>query len=166
MAFQPPELPFDVGLPAAKVHGWVRLTFASAALVCLGLSILATSAARSHVWVPVLLCGAVLCGLFAFRRLKTSLATDGITIRGRTHSYSDIRYVEASFMSLNVGQVWPQLTLDIVGAKPMVILTRGLAIDSLTLQRTLLWAMAGGEAGRRRRAVNDRRVDSRIRSTL
>jgi hypothetical protein len=73
---------------------------------------------------------------------KASLATDGITIRGRTHPYSDIRSVEASFMSLNVSQYWPKLMLDVVGSKPIVILTRGLAIDSLSLQRTLLWAKA------------------------
>jgi hypothetical protein len=53
-----------------------------------------------------------------------------------------MRSVDASFMSVYVGQYLARLTIDMVGGKPLVILPRGLAIDSLTLQRTLLWAMA------------------------
>jgi hypothetical protein len=48
-------------------------------------------------------------------------------------------------MRLNVSQYFPQLTIDMVGGKPLVILTKGVAIDSLTLQRTLLWARGGGK---------------------
>ena len=55
--------------------------------------------------------------------------------------------VEASFMSLYYVHT-PRLTLDVGESKPVVIPTRGLAIDSLTLQRTLLWAMAKSPARR------------------
>jgi hypothetical protein len=145
MWFQPPDLPLDVCLPGAKVSGWVRFAFACAALLCLPLGLLLTSAPHSHGFVTIFLCGAVLCGLLALPRLKTILAADGITIRGRTYLYSEIRSVDASFMPGY--QPSPKLTLDVVGSKRVVILTRGLTIDSLTLQRTLLWAVARGEVG-------------------
>lgn len=142
MSFFPPQLPFDVSLPGAKVPGSVRLAFACAAVLCVGVGVLSTSGPQSHFWAPLLFCCAVLCGLLALPRLKAIIAADGITIRGRTYRYADMRSVDASFMRVNVGQHFSQLTIDMVEGKPLVILTKGLAIDSLSLQRTLLWAMA------------------------
>lgn len=142
MSFPPPELPFDVSAPAAKVSGAVRLAFACAALLCVGIAALSTSAHRSHIWVPPLLCCAILCGLLALPRNRIAIAADGIEFRRTKYLFSDIRSVDASFMRLNYNQYFPRLTIDVGESKPVVILMKGLAIDSLTLQRTLLWAMA------------------------
>ena len=120
----------------------MRPAFACVALLCVGVGVLSTSATRSHIWAPFLLCCAVLCGLLALPRLNFILAVDGIAIRGRTYLYSDMRSVDESFLSFSVGQYSPRLTLDMAAGKPVIILTKGLGIDSLTLQRTLLWAMA------------------------
>jgi hypothetical protein len=98
--------------------------------------------------VALFLCGAVVCGLLALPHLNSIIAADGITIRGKTYRYTDMRSVDASFMRPNVGQHFPQLTIDMVEGKPLVILTKGLAIDSLTVQRTLLWAMARARAAK------------------
>lgn len=144
MSFQPPSLPMDASLPGAKVSGWIRLAFACMALLCVGGGVLSISAPRSDIWVPLLLC-AVLSGLFAFPRLRVIFGIHGIQIRKKTYSYSAIRAVDASFMRVGRGQRTPRLTLDEGVSKPVVILTRGCAIDSLTLQRILLWAMARSE---------------------
>jgi hypothetical protein len=142
MSFQPPELPLDVSAPGAKASGWVRGAFACGALLCVSIGVLVIAAPSSHILVPLFLCGAVVCGLLAFPRMKVIVGVDGITIRRKTYPYSDIRSIEASFMLLNRGVHTPKLTLDVKENKPVVILTKSLAIDSLTLQRTLLWARA------------------------
>jgi hypothetical protein len=141
MSFNPPQLPFDVSAVGASVPGSVRLAFACAALICLGIGVLSTSAPRSHILVPLFFCCAVTCGLLAIPRLKVTIAADGITIRRRTYPYSAIRSIEASFLMIR-SQYMPRLTLDVSADRPDMILTKGLAIDSLTLQRTMLWALA------------------------
>ncbi len=140
MAFQPPELPVDVSLLGAKVSGLVRLAFACAALFCLGFAVLLSSSPHSHILVPLFLCGAVVCSLLAWPRLRAIIAADGLMIRGRAYLYADMRSIDASFMNVTPGQYSPRLIIDMVGGQPLLILTRGLAIDSLSLQRTLLWA--------------------------
>ena len=141
MSFQPPNLPLDVSLPSAHVSGSVRLALTCAALLCFGIGVLSIAGPQSHVLVPLFLCGAVMCGLLAWPRTKVILGVDGITIRGKTYPYLNIRSIEASFLSPYYVHT-PRLMLDVGENKPVVILTNGLVIDSLTLQRTLLWVMA------------------------
>jgi hypothetical protein len=141
MSFYPPALPLDVSVASAHVSGSVRLAFACAALLCFGIGVLTAVRLGSHVLVPWFLCGAIVCGLLAWPRMKVILGVDGITILSKTYPYSDIRSIEASFMNLYYVHT-PRLTLDVGGNKPVVILTKGVRIDSLTLQRTLMWAMA------------------------
>jgi hypothetical protein len=141
MSFHPPQLPLDVSAAGANVPGSVRLAFACAALLSAGIGVLSTAASRSYILVPLFLCCAVAAGLLAIPRLKVTIGVAGITIRRRTYPYSAIRSIEASFLTIR-GQRSPRLTLDVSENKPDWILTKGLAIDSLTLQRTVLWALA------------------------
>jgi len=144
MSFDPPKLPFDASAAGANVSGWIRLTFACATLVCLTLGVLSTSSPRSHALVPLFLGSAVIFGILSIPRLRVTIGVNGVTIRRKTYPYASIRSIEASFLIIN-SRFIPKLTLDVGADKVETILTKGLAIDSLTLQRTMLWALARKE---------------------
>jgi hypothetical protein len=142
MAFPPPELPLDVSEAGANVPISLRIAFACATPACVGAGVLSTSAAEAQILVPVFFCAAVVCGILAVPRLKLIIGVDGITVMRRKYPYSRIGSIEASLFTAVVGKYTPRLTLDVGESRPLVIMTKGLAIDSLTLQHAIVWALA------------------------
>lgn len=142
MEFRPPELPLDLSAAGANVSSSVRIAFLCAALLCGSLGVLWTSAPGAPLLVPLLFCCAVVFSLLAIPRVRFTVEVDGIRIGRRKYPYSDIRSIEASIFSVYGSQYAPKLTLDVRESRPIVIWPRALGVDSLTLQRTMLWALA------------------------
>jgi hypothetical protein len=142
MEFRPPELPLDLSAAGANVSGSVRMAFLCAALLCGGIGVLWISAPKAPLLVPLFFgCAVVFC-ILTIPRVRFTVEVDGIRIGRRKYRYSDIRSIEASIFSVYGSQYAPKLTLDVRESRPIVIWPRALGIDSLTLQRTLLWALA------------------------
>jgi hypothetical protein len=137
MAFSPPALPLVVS--ASKLPNWTRFGFGCATLLFLGISVLFSTAARAHVLVPWFLFLSVLSGLLAIPGRNITIEADGIRIGRRLFAYSTIRSIEASFLYVRTRYI-RRLQIDVGASRPVSLLTNGLSIDSLTLQRVILWA--------------------------
>lgn len=141
MSFRPPALPLVVSASRVNVPGWARLACACASLLFVGMAVLSSSTANAYTSVIALLCFAVLSGLMAIPRVKIVIGADAVRVGFREYSYSSIRSIEASFMRFRA-TLTPRLKLDINASRPAYIFTKNLPIDTLTLQRTLLWALS------------------------
>jgi hypothetical protein len=136
MSFRPPILP---AVLTQKLSA--RLGFACAALFFAVISKLVFTTPGLRFFGVALLCFAILFGFMVLRPLKIVIGHDQIKIGFRTYPYSVIRSVEALYWNIR-GQMFARVKLILTTAKPVFISTNSLNTDSLTLQRTILWALA------------------------
>jgi hypothetical protein len=150
MSFSPPTLPLLVS--ASRIGKSSRIAFACVALLSLGMGVRAAAVSSRPALVALSLFIAVIFALLAIPRPRITLDEQGIRIGRRAYPFSSIRSVEGSLITIRSRYI-PKLTLDVGAPRPAIIVTRGLPIDTLTLERTILWALSKARQGLRRPVV-------------
>jgi hypothetical protein len=150
MAFQAPRLPvtYRVGLGPRIFMACMACTFAGGAALFLlfeptkrGLTaVLPLHVIGRYVLAPLFLVWAALFLWIALARNETVVGREEVMVGSRRYPYADIKSVGMKFFNYR-GVMSPRVEIAFTTAtrRPVSLVPRG--SDSLTFQRTLLWAL-------------------------